>query len=512
MSLYHFYVEIEEDLGFTAQDYSDFADSMIMVFVQKINVSSNRKQQIRDSVEKNFDRIKQFTFFNRKFHLEDQKYHQFLIEPQLKVLEIGCGNGDLLASTMPSIGVGIDISPKMVAFAQKRHPNLSFHVHDVESPLPFKKGETFDVIVISDVIGFFDDIQLAFENLIPFCTPQTRVVISYYTKHWEFLVKLAETLRIKVPQPPQNFLSTTDIERIAELSGFEMIRKEYQQMIPVPLLGIDVLINKFIATLPGIRKLCLRTYVVARPRPAYIPVAYSTTVVIPCRNEKGNIEPAIQRLPKFCKDLEIIYVEGHSKDGTWEEVLRVKEKYPQLDIKAFQQPGKGKADAVHVGFDKARGDLLMILDADLTVPPEQLPKFYRIISTGQGEFVNGTRLIYPMEDQAMRFFNFIANKGFSWIFSYLLSQRFTDTLCGTKVFLAKDYKRIMEQRKFFGDFDPFGDFELIFGASKLNMKVIEVPIRYEARAYGSTQISRWRHGVILLKMVIHAYKKLKLFF
>lgn len=510
--MHNFHIETERDLGFSNQNYNDFEDGMLMTSTKKMNSPSNRKKQIIDSVEKNFDHIKQFTFFNRKFHLQDQKYHQFLIEPHLKVLEIGCGNGDLLASINPCVGVGIDLSHKMIAFAQKRHPNLSFHVHDVESPLPFKKGETFDLIVISDAIGFFDDIQLVLENLIPFCTPQTRLVISYYTKHWEFLVKLAEILRIKVPQPPQNFLSTTDIEKIAELSGFEMIRKEYQQLIPIPLLGIDILINKFIATLPGIRKLCFRTYVVARPRPTNVPIDYSTTIVIPCRNEKGNIEPAIQRLPKFCKDLEIIYVEGHSKDGTWEEILRVKKEYSHLDIKAFQQPGKGKADAVHIGFGKARGELLMILDADLTVPPEQLPKFYKVISTGQGEFVNGTRLIYPMKDQAMRFFNFIANKCFSWIFSYLLSQRFTDTLCGTKVFLAKDYKRIMEQRKFFGDFDPFGDFELIFGSSKLNMKVIEVPIRYEARSYGSTQISRWRHGVILLKMVIHAYKKLKLLF
>lgn len=479
---------------------------------QESSIQSSRKLQLIESIEKNFDKLKDFTFFNRKFHLQDQKYHQFLIEPHLKVLEIGCGNGNLLASVLPSMGIGIDLSPKIVSWAQKQHPNLTFYAHDAETLLPFPKGTAFDVIIISDVIGFFDDIQHALENLAPFCTPRTRLVISYYTKHWEVMVKIAELLRIKAPQPPQNFLSTSDIEKIAELSGFEIIRKEYQQLIPIPLFGIDVLVNKFIATLPGIRRLCLRTYVVARPRPTYVPQDYSTTVVIPCRNEKGNIEPAVQRLPIFCKDMEIIYVEGHSKDGTWEEILRVQKKYPHLNIKAFQQSGKGKADAVHLGFNNARGELLMILDADLTVPPKQLPKFYKAMSTGQGEFINGTRLIYPLEEQSMRFCNFLANKGFSWIFSYLLSQRFTDTLCGTKVFLAKDYKRILEQRKFFGDFDPFGDFELIFGASKLNMKVIEVPIRYEARSYGTTQISRWRHGVILLRMVMHAYKKLKLFF
>lgn len=478
---------------------------------EEMYTSSPRKIKLIEAIEQNFDKLKNFNFFNQKFHIQDQKYHQFLIEPGLKVLEIGCGNGDLLASVSPSIGIGLDLSPKMTAWAQNRHPHLTFYTHDAETTLPFPKGTTFDIIIISDVIGFFDDIQVALENLAPVCTPHTRLIISYYTKHWEILVKLAELLKIKVSLPPQNFLSTMDIEKIAELSGFEILRKEYQQLIPIPLFGIDTVINKFVATLPGIRRFCLRTYVVARQRPTYIQQNYSTTVVIVCRNEKGNVEPAIQRLPKFCKDMEIIYVEGHSKDGTWEEILRVKEKYAHLDIKAYQQPGKGKADAVHHAFSKARGDILMILDGDITTPPEQMPKFYHVIATGQGEFVNGTRLIYPLEEQSMQFCNFIANKVFSWIFSYLLSQRFTDTLCGTKVFLAKDYKRILEQRKFFGDFDPFGDFELIFGASKLNLKVIEVPIRYVARSYGTTQISRWRHGVILLKMVMHAYKKLKLF-
>jgi ubiquinone/menaquinone biosynthesis C-methylase UbiE len=473
---------------------------------------SPRKLQILQTIDTNFDKLKNFTSFNKKFHYQDQRYHQFLIEPNLKVLEIGCGNGDLLKSVQPSLGIGIDLSERMINYARQRHPSFTFHTHDAELPLPLPKGTVFDVIIISDVIGFFDDIQLALENLIPYCTPNTRLIISYYTKHWELLVKIAEGLNIKVAQPPQNFLSTTDIEKITELSGFEIIRKEYQQLLPIPFLGIDFLINKFIATLPGLRRLCLRTYVVARPRPTYIPQKYSTTVVIVCRNEKGNVESAIQRLPKFCQDMEIIYVEGHSQDGTWEEILRVKEKYSHLDIKAFKQPGKGKADAVHHAFAQARGDILMILDGDITTPPEQMLKFYHVLATGQGEFANGTRLIYPMEEQSMRFCNFLANKGFSWIFSYLLSQRFTDTLCGTKVFFAKDYKRILDQRKFFGDFDPFGDFELIFGASKLNLRVIEVPIRYAARSYGTTQISRWRHGVILLKMVLHAYKKLKLFF
>ena len=471
---------------------------------------STRQLKIVETVKNNLEKIKAYNFFNKTFHKNDQKFHQFLIEPSQSILDIGCGNGHLLASLDSQRGFGIDLSPDIINYAQNAYKDLKFIQHNAEEIFPFDH-EKFDVVLLSDVVGFFDDIQKVFENIKPHCHSKSRFIVSYYTKHWELLIKFFEFLRIKVPQPLQNFLSTADIEKLLELSGFEVIRKEYQQLIPFRWFGVGNLINKFVGTLPGIRRLCLRTYIVGRLRPNIEKQQdYSASVVIPCRNEKGNIEEAILRLPKFCNNLEIIFVEGHSKDGTWDEVLRVKDKYNDLNILAFQQTGKGKADAVHLGFEHASGDILMILDADLTVPPEQLPKFYKSLATHQGEFINGTRLIYPMEDQAMQFLNFIANKTFSWIFSYLLSQRFSDTLCGTKVFFKSDYKRIIKQREFFGDFDPFGDFELIFGASKLNLKIIEIPIRYKARSYGETQISRFLHGIILIKMVVHAYKKLKL--
>lgn len=473
-------------------------------------LQSRRKKKIIDMVKKNFSRLKNYHFFNKAFHKCDQKYHEFLIEPKQSVLDIGSGNGRLLQHLQPSKAVGIDLSQEMVEFCKKEYPQFRFFQHDPERPFPFK-DEVFDVVVLSDVIGFFDDIQNVLENIKPFVHSKSRIVISYYNKYWEFFIRLAEKLRIKSPQPAENYLATRDIVKILELSGYEVIRTEYQQLIPFSWCGIGTFINRFVATLPGLRRLCLRTYIVARPRPSFEKTqAYSVSIVIPCRNERGNIESAITRLPRFCDKMQIIFVEGHSQDGTWEEVLRVKEKYKNWDILAFRQTGKGKADAVHLGFAHATGDILMILDADLTVPPEQLPKFYNAIASHQGEFINGTRLIYPLENQAMRFLNFLANKTFSWIFSYLLSQTFSDTLCGTKVFFRQDYYRILEQRKFFGDFDPFGDFELLFGASKLTLKIIEVPIRYEARSYGETQISRFRHGFILARMVVHAYTKLKL--
>jgi glycosyltransferase involved in cell wall biosynthesis len=248
---------------------------------------------------------------------------------------------------------------------------------------------------------------------------------------------------------------------------------------------------------------------VARSIPKRAPKIDSVTVVIPCRNERGNIEAAVGRLPKLCDDTEILFVEGHSRDGTLEEIHRVIAAYPDKDIKVIVQDGVGKANAVFQAFEHARGDALIILDADLTMPPEQLTKFWKALVSGKGEFINGSRLVYPMDNEAMRFLNLIANRMFSAVFTWLLNQRFTDTLCGTKVLSRSDYERIKQNSGYFGDFDPFGDFHLIFGASKLSMKVVEVPIRYTSRIYGESQISRFRHGLLLLQMVAFAYRKFK---
>ncbi|MDO8579858.1 MAG: glycosyltransferase family 2 protein, partial [Candidatus Omnitrophota bacterium] len=254
--------------------------------------------------------------------------------------------------------------------------------------------------------------------------------------------------------------------------------------------------------------LTLNHFVIARP--LFLDVAeHSVSILVPCRNEKGNIEQAIKRLPAFGKSQEIIFVEGGSQDGTYEEIERVIKQYPQKDIKLIKQIGKGKGDAVRIGFGQAKGDVLMILDADLTVAPEDLPKFYEAIRHDKGEFINGSRLVYPMEQEAMRFLNLMANKFFGVFFSWLLGQRFKDTLCGTKVLFHRHYQAISANRAYFGDFDPFGDFDLIFGATKLNLKIIELPIRYKERQYGTTQIQRFRHGLLLLRMCGFAMRKIK---
>ena len=312
-----------------------------------------------------------------------------------------------------------------------------------------------------------------------------------------------------LPQPPQNVLAVGDVGALAALADFEPVKSERRLLSPLRLLGLGRLINRFLAPLPLLNSLCLRHYTVCRSLLQRGEDPATVTIVIPARNERGNIEPAIRRIPRFAGEPEIIFVEGHSRDGTWDEIERVIRAHPGLNIRRLRQPGCGKADAVYAGFDAATGDVLMILDADLTMPPEHLPKFWEAIRSGKGEFVNGTRLVYPFEQEAMRFLNWIANKMFSRGFTWLLGQRFTDTLCGTKVLRRSDYLRLKAGRSYFGDFDPFGDFDLIFGASKLSLKIVEVPVRYASRTYGETQISRFRHGLMLVRMVWFAFLRIK---
>ncbi|WP_316230035.1 bifunctional class I SAM-dependent methyltransferase/glycosyltransferase family 2 protein [Bradyrhizobium sp. SZCCHNR1051] len=444
------------------------------------------------------------------FHSEDACYLRFLIPPGSSVLEIGCGLGDTLASLAPSYGVGIDFSEKQIKIARSRHPELTFILGDAEDPATLAAATgPFDVILVLDTIGSLDDCQQFIEQLHPLCTRETRLVIGYFSHLWYPLLKAAEALGLRMPQPEQNVLSPADLRNLAELADFDPVKSEQRVLSPLRLYGLGRFANRFLSVLPILRALSLRHYLVSRSLRCVSDDVRSATVVIPARNERGNIEPAVQRIAAFCPDIEIIFIEGHSRDGTYEEMERVRQAFPDHDIKLMRQPGKGKADAVFTAFDAARGDVLMILDADLTMPPEQLPKFFEALRSGKGEFINGSRLVYPMDEGAMRFLNLIANKTFSYLFSWLLNQRYTDTLCGTKVLRRSDYVRLKAGKAYFGDFDPFGDFDLIFGASKLNLKSIDLPIRYAARSYGETQISRFRHGWMLLKMVVFAFFKIK---
>lgn len=444
-----------------------------------------------------------------RFYYDDLKsFLNYNIPPGSSVLEIGCGTGEFLASLNPKRGVGIDLSAEMIKAAQSKYPAYSFHQMDAED---ISLEEKFEYIVISDTVGYLEDIQKAFKELQKISAPDTRIIITFHNFLWSPLLSLAEILKLKMPQQKLNWLNEEDLVNLLCLENFEVVKRGKRFLIPWKLFGLGSLINRYIGQLPLINRLCLTGYIIARPAVGRREDEQwpSLSVVVAARNERGNIENIIKRLPRFGGRTEIIFIEGGSTDGTYEEIERVAAVYPEKNIKFARQDGRGKGDAVRKGFAMASGEILMILDADLTVPPEDLPKFYEAIAIGKGEFINGSRLVYPQEKQAMMTLNMIGNKFFSLMFSWLLDQRLKDTLCGTKVLSRKNYEKLAANRKYFGEFDPFGDFDLIFGAAKLNLKIVEVPIRYRARTYGQTNISRFRHGWLLLKMTFFAMNKIK---
>jgi ubiquinone/menaquinone biosynthesis C-methylase UbiE len=435
---------------------------------------------------------------NPGYHQTIASLASFYVPRGARVLEVGCGTGDLLASLEPSDGVGVDLSGAMVEQAARRHPRLEFrHVAAERLELP---GREFDYIILSDLVGYLFDIRAALERLRAVSHPGTRIVINWYSRVWQPVVHLLEALGLKYPLPLLNWTTVGDVENLLRLAGFETVRSRGHILLPLRLGPVSRWANRFLAHLPVARWFVWTNWVVARPIPRATPGPPRVTVVCPCRNEKGNIEQVVRRLPALGSHTELIFVEGHSKDETLEECRRAAAAHPEHDIKVMVQSGTGKGDAVRLGFAHATGDMLIILDADLSVAPEDLPQFYEAMVSGAGEFVMGSRLVYTMDPKAMRFLNLLGNRFFGLLLSVLIGQAIKDTLCGTKVLWREDYAHLAAGRAHFGDFDPYGDFDLIFGASKLNLRILEIPVRYRERTYGTPNISRFADGWLLLRM------------
>lgn len=445
----------------------------------------------------------------RVYHQRLEHVYRFLVPPGLRVLELGCSDGDLLAALEPAIGVGVDFSTRMLERARSRHPDSRFveaDAHDLAAV-----GGVYDVIVLSDLLHDVWDVQALLAGLRPFCHRGTRVIMNFYSRLWEAPLAAARRMGLATPVLKQNWLTVSDVTNLLHLTDFRVIRSWQEVLCPLPLPGVASLSNRVLVKLWGVRHLALTNFLMARPLADATadPAPLRVSVVVPARNEAGNVPAIFARTPEMGAGTELILVEGHSSDDTYAALEAAVAANPRRNTKLLRQTGRGKGDAVRAGFAVATGDILMILDADLTVPPEDLPRFYEAIRSNKGEFINGVRLMYPMEERAMRFANLVGNKFFSLAFSWLLGQSIKDTLCGTKVLRRDAYETLVANRAYFGDFDPFGDFDLLFGAAKLGLEIVELPIRYRERTYGETNIQRWRHGWVLLKMCAFAAGRIK---
>jgi SAM-dependent methyltransferase len=426
-----------------------------------------------------------------------------LVPEDARVLEVGIGGGHLLAALPNVVRHGIDVLPEAVAAARRLDSNMRVELGDV---LTFAYAERYGAIVCDRLLHSVSDVQRMLDNLAAHLEEDGRIYLTCFNFLWGLPLGIAERVGFTERSPEENWFSVGTLDNIFTLAGLETVHFQDRVLLPLDAPSL----NQFAAQLPPFRYGSLyRTFVLRRRRVRRDDKS-TVSVIIPARNEAKNVPNAVARIPVMGAATEVVFVEGGSTDGTWSEIQRLLSSYRgPLRLRAFQQSGRGKGDAVRLGFEKATGSMLMILDADLTVPPEELPKFYEAMASGLTDYVQGTRMVYPMEDQAMRFLNKLGNAFFAQAFSFMLDQPIKDTLCGTKVIWKKDYDRLARGRAYFGALDPFGDFDLIFGARKLNLKIMEIPIRYKNRVYGDTNISRFRDGALLLRMTALAARKIK---
>ncbi len=463
----------------------------------------------------NWDRIARKTRQRRTgafYHALLRRYYQFMVPPGQKVLELGCGSGDLLAALSPASGVGLDFSREMVRSARRKYPDLHFICADAHD-IPLKKQ--FDVVILSDLINDLWDIQTVLESLHPLCHSGTRIIINFFNNMWRLPILMAKRLHLTVPLLEQNWLAPADVRNLLYLSDWESIKLIPRILLPVNGGIVSTFANRLLVNIRPFSWLALTSFVVARPAPRspagkQSGMTPTVSLIIPARNEAGTIESLLHQASFFDNRTELIFVEGHSRDNTYDVIARSLRRFPDKPYQLIKQPGAGKGDAVRTGFQHASGDILVILDADLSVLPEDIPRFIDALISRKGEFINGVRLVYPMEGRSMKFFNMVANKIFGLTFSWLLEQPVKDTLCGTKALWKKDYTMIAQDRKHWGGFDPFGDFDLLLGATRLNLKIVDLPVRYHSRKYGRTNINRWVHGWTLIRITFIAIMRLKL--
>ena len=423
-----------------------------------------------------------------------------------RVLHVGSGDGSLLRGLDPDKGVGIEAAPDLAENASANYPKYAFNASEFEA---FDTTGDFDFILVADVLLDVYDIDAMMRNVRTACSPDTRVVVTNYSQVWRPILKLLRLLRIARPRFGNTWFSPGDVRSAFERTGFQILSERSEVLFPSRLPILSSFCNRFLSQLPIFNWFCLHRIYVARLEPEPITPKPSVTVLVPARNESGNVPRLMSEIPDMGSFTEVIFVEGNSTDDTWEVLQEAIAERDDPLYRLIKQPGKGKGDAVRAGFSEARGDILMILDADLTVAPDMLPRFYDAVSSGRAEFANGTRLVYQMHDRAMRFLNLLGNHFFAKAFTYVMGQPIRDTLCGTKVLTRDSYNKIVANRDFFGEFDPFGDFDLLFGAARLNMKILDVPVRYGERVYGETNISRFRHGTLLFRMLFVGARKLK---
>jgi ubiquinone/menaquinone biosynthesis C-methylase UbiE len=455
----------------------------------------------KENVEEHFDEVaKKYDYWKNKnwYYYETIKSFIGRIIPEgASVLEVGCGTGEILASVKPSRGVGIDISSEMTKIAARKFPQYDFIHAPIEE---LKINEKFDYVIMVDVVDHVYDVMDVFENLFKFCKPTTQIILTTINPWWDPILMLMEKIGAKMPEGPHNFIEKRNLSKMVELLDFSISYSGYMLLFPKYIPVLSFLANSLGTRMWGISKCSAVQYMIIQPTVKNkTDLGYGCSVIIPCYNEAGNIEEAVKRVPQMGRGTEVVVVNDGSKDKTAEIVRGLQ--LPHVTLIDYS-PNRGKGNAVKAGFDAAQNEVIMILDADISTPPEELPRFFNPLNQGRCQFVNGTRLVYPMQEQAMRTLNLFGNKLFGMIMSFITQQHLTDTLCGTKALLKSDFKRMS------WGLDKWGDFDLLFGAAKIGSKIMEVPVHYKSRKADKSKMNSFRHGLHLLRACFLGFREL----
>lgn len=441
----------------------------------------------------------------RYYHQKIIKTLRFIVAENKKVLVVGSLDGELLNGLKPSFGVGFETDKNLTKKATKSYPNLKFLNFDFES---YKINEKFDFIILNGVLGQSQDLIGLIKSLPRVCHPSTRIIIYQHNHLWQWILSTVERWGWKRKEGIQNWLSVADASVYLSSCGFEVSRIFRSTIFPLYLFGVGPVLNFLASLIPVVDFLKLDQFIIARPLPDLLPkykLPTSLTVCITVRNERDNIEGIVKALPIICSRQEILFVEGHSIDGTWQEIERVQKKYPTKKVRVIGQPGKGQGDAIRVGFKDAKGDIIILYEGDGTSDPGDLRYFYEAMKEGRFEFIEGSRFVYPLDPAAMPIPNKIGNVIFAKWFSFLLGQRTTDVLSGIKAILKRDYEMVLERWGFLELQDPFGDFELLYGSARMGLRIGEIPMRYYPRVYGISKSHVVKHGMFLIRMALKGY-------
>lgn len=443
---------------------------------------------------------------NAYYYEELYCLHEWLVENNKRVLDIGCGTGNLLSRVKPKEGVGIDFSFEMVKIASQKFPEFNFQVMDGQH-LEFNRK--FDYILMSNLVGYVDDVWQTFRSLRSVCHERSRIVITNYNYFWQPVMALAEKLGRKMPDRIQNWLPQEFIEHFLYLNGFTVVKKGKFLHLPLKLGGLAKILNRLFAQIPLLNSLALIEYLVAQPVFLHekTPTHKSVTVIVPTHQEMGNVDTIVDLMPQIGDKTELIFVNLPGTDGTADKIKqRMKSYTGKLKIKYLEQSAKtGKIGALRLGVKAASGEIILIYDADVTVPPQDLIKLYLALVEKKSDIINGTRLVYPTEKGAMRFINHLGNLIFARLFTWTLGQHFTDTLCGSKGFWKKDFLEFEKTKIPIDNLDRYGDFYLLMGAYRRNLKIAEVPVRYKTRRYGDTKLNRVLNGWQFLRIFVYFF-------